>query len=392
MKHAPALLDPLQVAALLIELGKEARLQRFEVAPNPCVGAALLAGGEVIGRGVHRWFGGPHAEIEALRAAGARAAAADTLVVTLEPCSSHGKTPPCVDAIAASGISRVYVGALDPDPRHRGRGIELLRERGLEVELVDGTAPLDEVAPHFLHWTDNERLRRPRPWTIAKWAQTRTGQLIPPADVGEGRWISSHASLEEVAVLRSRVDAIVTGVGTVVADDPRMTVRPPGDVTRPPVRVVLDSRLRTPPTARILTQVRTHSEGGGRTVLLCVGGADASRHHALLDAGAEIHELHVATDDGVDLRDVQRYLWEDLGARRVLLEAGPVLTSHYISHGFVDQVRVYTGSVNGGRGPNLGPELLRLKLSERLDREVGPDAVFEAFVDAQRTSHLRSFH
>jgi diaminohydroxyphosphoribosylaminopyrimidine deaminase/5-amino-6-(5-phosphoribosylamino)uracil reductase len=171
-----------------------------------------------------------------------------------------------------------------------------------------------------------------------------------------------------------------------------MTVRPPGDVSRPPVRVVLDSRLRTPPTARILNQVRTHSEGGGRTVLLCVGGTDASRHHALLDAGAEIHELHVATDDGVDLRDVQRFLWEDLGARRVLLEAGPILTSHYISHGFVDQVRVYTGSVNGGRGPTLGPELLRLKLSERLDREVGPDAVFEAFVDAQRTSHLRSFH
>ena len=384
-------LGPAHIVALLEELGREAALRRFETAPNPCVGAALLCGSEVISRGVHGHYGGPHAEIEAMRAAGTAAARADTLVVTLEPCSTHGKTPPCVDAILAAGISKVYVGALDPDPRHRGRGIEILRERGVDVELVEGAAPLEEIAPHFVAWTDNEGVRRPRPWTIAKWAQTRTGQLVPPPDVGEGRWISSHASLEEVAVLRSRVEAIVTGSGTVLADDPRLTVRPPGDTSRPPLRVVLDSRLRTPPTARILKQVRTQSEAGGRTILLCIGGADASRHHALLDAGAEIHELHVATDDGVDLRDVQRFLWEDLGVRRVLLEAGPILTSHYISHGFVDQVRVYTGSVNGGRGPTLGPELLKLKLAQRLDREVGPDAVFEAFVDAAPTQ-LRSFH
>jgi diaminohydroxyphosphoribosylaminopyrimidine deaminase/5-amino-6-(5-phosphoribosylamino)uracil reductase len=391
MRTPAALLNEEALARLLDELAREASVHRFEVAPNPCVGAALLAGAEVVARGVHRWYGGPHAEIEAMRAAGAKVLSADTLVVTLEPCSSHGKTPPCVDAILAAGIGRVVVGALDPDPRHRGRGIELLREKGLEVALLEGVAPLAEISPHFLHWTDNERLRRPRPWTIAKWAQTRTGQLVPPEGVGGGRWISSHAALEEVAVLRGRVDAIVTGVGTVVADDPRLTVRPPGDTRKPPLRVILDSRLRTPPSARILKLVQGESEAGGRAIILCIGGADPARHHALLDAGAEVHELHVATDDGVDLRDVQRHLWEELGVRRVLLEAGPILTSHYLSHGFVDQVRVYTGSVNGGRGPTLASELLRQKLAQRLDREVGPDAVFEAFVDPRGT-HLRAFH
>ena len=172
MRTPTAILNEDALARLLDELGREATARRFEVAPNPCVGAALLAGTEVLARGVHGHYGGPHAEIEAMRAAGAAVLSADTLVVTLEPCSTHGKTPPCVDAILAAGIGRVVVGALDPDPRHRGRGIELLREKGLEVVLLEGVAPLAEVAPHFLHWTDNERLRRPRPnWALLCSAQ-----------------------------------------------------------------------------------------------------------------------------------------------------------------------------------------------------------------------------
>lgn len=374
-------LDEARLTQLLEELGGEARAFRFEVAPNPCVGAAVLAGDEVLARGYHEVWGERHAEIQALDAAlkvappGVRP---DTLVVTLEPCSSQGKTPPCIERILASGLKRVVVGALDPDRRHRGEGLRLLRDAGLEVVLLDGATPLSKIAPHFLAWTDADRVRRARPWTIAKWAQTRTGQLVPPPDVGGGRWISGPDALREVQYLRGRVDAIVTGVGTILGDDPRLTVREPGDFTRPPVRVVLDSRLRTPPDAALFKAPGAR-EGAGAVHILCVGGTDSTRHGALEAAGARVHEMHVATDDGVSLRDVQAWMWEQ-GFRRVLVEAGPRLISHYLDSGFVDQVRIYTGSVNGGRGPSMADWLTRLKFQERLDRERDTDSVLEAFL------------
>lgn len=373
------------IARLVEELASEARRYRFDVAPNPCVGAAVVSNGRVVARGFHRVWGEAHAEVDAFAAAersGTPASEWDTLVVTLEPCSSHGKTPPCVERIIKSGIRHVIVGELDPDRRHQGIGLRLLQEHGVKVELFEQLAPLAKVAPHFLAWNEDERLRRPRPWTIAKWAQTRTGQLVPPQGAGGGRWISGPESLEEVQVLRGRVDAIVTGVGTVLADDPRFTVRPPGALARPPMRVVLDSRLRTPPDARILKAPGT-DEAGGPVHLLCVAAPDPIRHRALLERGAEVHELHVATDDGVSLRDVQAWLWER-GARRVLLEAGPRLLSHYLAAGFVDQVRMYTGAVNGGQGPTLAEWLRKAKLSDRLDRECGQDIVLDAFVGTER--------
>jgi diaminohydroxyphosphoribosylaminopyrimidine deaminase / 5-amino-6-(5-phosphoribosylamino)uracil reductase len=374
-------LDPTLLGELLESLGREARDHRFDVAPNPCVGAAVLAGGRVIARACHEVWGGPHAEVLALQRAaqgGVPRAVRDTLVVTLEPCSSHGKTPPCVELLLASGLKRVVVGAIDPDPRHAGRGIEMLRGAGIEVVVLEGHSPLAAVAPHFLAWTAPDRLRRPYPWTIAKWAQTRTGQLSPPEDVGEGRWISGPASLAEVRLLRGRVDAIVTGVGTVLADDPRLTVRPPGDPARRPLRVVLDGYLRTPPDCRLLRPPGP-GEGGGEVHVLGLAGADATRHRALVEAGAQVHGLHGDDGDRLSLRDLQRWLWER-DVRRVLVEAGPRLLEAYLAGGFVDQVRVYTGSVNGGRGPSMAHWLTRLKLEGRLDRESGPDAVLEGFV------------
>jgi diaminohydroxyphosphoribosylaminopyrimidine deaminase/5-amino-6-(5-phosphoribosylamino)uracil reductase len=374
-------LDEVRLTQLLAELGAEARTFRFEVAPNPCVGCAVLSGTEIVARGYHQVWGERHAEIEALDAAETDPSARyrpDTLVVTLEPCSSQGKTPPCVDRILASGIRRVVVGALDPDRRHRGEGLRLLREAGLEVVVLEGASPLAKIAPHFLAWVDPDRIRRARPWTIAKWAQTRTGQLAPPLEVGGGRWISGPEALQEVQLLRGRVDAIVTGVGTVLSDNPRFTVREPGDWSRPPVRIVLDSRLRTPPDSNLFRAPGAR-EGAGAVHILCVGGADATRHRELVAAGAHVHELHVATDDGVSLRDAQAWMWEQ-GHRRVLIEAGPRLVAHYLGSGFVDQVRVYTGAVNGGRGPSMADWLTKLKFQERLDRERGSDAVLEAFL------------
>jgi diaminohydroxyphosphoribosylaminopyrimidine deaminase/5-amino-6-(5-phosphoribosylamino)uracil reductase len=365
---------------LLAELAEQAREHRFDVAPNPTVGAAVLSGSKVVARGFHRTWGEAHAEVEALEAAqrrGVPASDMDLLVVTLEPCSSVGKTPACTERILRSGIERVVVGQLDPDPRHQGDGVELLRSRGIEVEVFEGSS----LDAHFVRWIERERVRRPRPWTIAKWAQTRTGQLTPPKDVGEGRWISGPGALAEVQRLRGRVDAIVTGVSTVLADDPRFSVREPGDTTKPPLRVVLDSHLRTRPDGRLFAPPGP-GEGAGPVALLCHAGLPASavaRRRELVEVGAEIVGMQSDENGSVSLRDVQTWLWER-GVRRVLLEAGPKLLGRALELGFVDQLRIYTGDVNGGRGVSMAEWLTRIKLQERLDREVAPDSVLEAFV------------
>jgi diaminohydroxyphosphoribosylaminopyrimidine deaminase/5-amino-6-(5-phosphoribosylamino)uracil reductase len=378
-------LDPTALRTLLRELATEARTHRFEVAPNPCVGAAVLARGRVVARGYHRVWGGPHAEVDALAAA--REAAAhdggvppeewEALVVTLEPCSTRGKTGSCTEAILATDLKHVVVGAVDPDPRHRGEGLELLRVAGLEVHVLEGASPLEEASPEFLRWTGYERLRRPRPWVIAKWAQTLTGQLSPPEGHGDGRTISGPESHDAVQVLRGRVDAILTGVGTVLADDPRLTVRPPGDAASPPARLVLDSALRTSPEARLFAD----DPAGGPVFVLTQMGPDPVRARALTEAGATIVPLRGTDRQHLDLREVHTWMWEQ-GFRRVLLEAGPEMLEAHLEEGFVDQVQVVTGGVRGGRGTSLGSWLVPHRLLDRRDSERGDDAVLEAFWDA----------
>jgi diaminohydroxyphosphoribosylaminopyrimidine deaminase/5-amino-6-(5-phosphoribosylamino)uracil reductase len=367
---------------VLGELSSAAPAHRFRVAPNPCVGAALYSDGVEIARGFHEEWGGPHAEIQTFRAAaasGVPAARWDTLVITLEPCSAQGKkTPPCVAAILEHGLRRVIVGALDPDPRQRGEGLELLECAGVEVALLRGPAPLERVAPHFVRWTDPDRVRRARPWTIAKWAQTRSGQLVPPRGHPRGRWISGAAALEEVQRLRGRVDAIVTGVGTVLADDPRFSVRAPGDRTRAPLRIVLDSELRTPASARLFAAPGP-DEAAGPVHVLTRAGASAARHRALEEAGAVVHLLHAGDDGRPSLREVDEWLWQS-GVRRVLLEAGPTLVKAYFEAERIDQIAVVTGDVVGGLGASLAPFLSGERLQQIERREVGSDAWLEAFV------------
>ena len=367
--------------ALLADLGRAATAFQFEVAPNPCVGAAVLSDGVEIGRGYHGVFGGPHAELQAMEAARASGVARerwDTLVVTLEPCSSQGKTPPCTAAILAEPFKRVVVGALDPDPRHRGRGLEELRARGLEVIFLRGTSPLERVAPHFVEWTRPDRLRRSLPWLIAKWAQTRTGQLSPPEHVGGGRWISGAAARADVQRLRGRVDAILTGVGTVLADNPRLSVRGPGERSRPPLRVVLDSTLRTPKDARLFAAPGPE-ESAGAVHLVARAGFDPARYRALTAAGAVVHALHSGDRGHSSLRETLDLLW-GLGVRRILLESGPTLLEAAFADEFVDQMRVYTGAVNGGRGPSMGRHLAPERLVATELSEVGEDARLDAFV------------
>lgn len=372
-----------QFVQLLEELGTLAQEHRFEVAPNPAVGAAILSDGVEIGRGFHERWGAPHAERNALaaaRASGVDPSRFDTLVVTLEPCSTTDKTPPCVEAVLEAGIRRVVVGALDPDERHRGRGLKLLEDQGVEVLLLEGPARLERVSPHFLRWTDRDRLRRPRPWLIAKWAQTRSGQLSPPEHVGDGRWISGPLALASVQMLRGRVGAILTGSGTVLADDPRFTVRPPGDLTHPPLRVVVDSELRTPPEARLFEDLsETPDEVGGAVHIFTRPGSNPVLRRPLEAAGATIHEPRVGDDGRPSLRAVLEWLFEQ-GVRRTLLEAGPKLVQACYQGELIDQLGVYTGNVMGGRGDSLAELLDPRFLGQARYGEVGEDAVLDAFL------------
>jgi diaminohydroxyphosphoribosylaminopyrimidine deaminase/5-amino-6-(5-phosphoribosylamino)uracil reductase len=378
---SPSEAEEAHYRSLLAELGSLAMPFRFEVAPNPCAGAAVLSDGVEIGRGFHRAWGGPHAEvlaIEAARASGVPRERWDTLVVTLEPCSSHGKTPPCTEAILREPFRRIVIGALDPDPRHRGRGPEELRARGLEVVFLRGAAPLERAAPHFLEWTRPDRLRRSLPWVIAKWAQTRTGQLSPPLGVGDGRKITGPEAQAELQQLRARVDAILTGVGTVLADDPRLTVRTDLELGRAPLRVVLDSTLRTPPSARLF-QPPAPGEHAGPVHIVTRAGFDPVRYRALIEAGATIHALHSGDEGHTSLHETLAFLWAE-GVRRVLLEAGPILQRAAFEAEFVDQVRVYTASLNGGEGPSLAPYLTSERLAQVGRGEAGADARLDAFV------------
>lgn len=366
--------------ALLGDLAAEARERRFEVAPNPCVGAAVLSNGVEIGRGFHEVWGGPHAEVNALaaaRASGVPRELWDTIVVTLEPCSSSGKTGPCSEALLAAGLKRVVVGSLDPDPRHRGRSLEALHLAGIEVVLLKGASPLFSTAPHFERWMEPDRLRRPRPWTIIKWAQTRTGQLSPPSHVGEGRWITCQESLDQVQLLRSSVDAVITGIGTVLADDPRLSVRPPGDLSKPPLRVVIDSHLRTRPDMRLL-QPSGPDESAGELHIFALPAVDVVRQRELKAAGAIVHAVSPGDDGCPSLREICTSLWK-LGVRRQLVEAGPGLIQSWFQAELLDQLKVYTGDVNGGEGPNLGSLLALDRLLEPMHSEVGVDSLLQAF-------------
>jgi diaminohydroxyphosphoribosylaminopyrimidine deaminase/5-amino-6-(5-phosphoribosylamino)uracil reductase len=373
-------LEPTVVGPLLEELRRECLKYRFTVAPNPCVGAAIISGDRVVARGFHERWGAPHAEINAMnaaRAAGVDEDEWDAIIVTLEPCSSEGKTPPCLKAILDAGIPRVGIGAIDPDARHSGSAVRLMEEAGLEVCVFQERGVFEEENAAFCGWVSPDRVRATRPWTIAKWAQTRTGQLSPPLDVGEGRWISGPDSLAEVQVLRGQVDAILTGVGTVKSDDPRLSLRAPG-AGEAPLRVVLDSYLRTP-TDAALFRAPGAEESAGEVVILTLAGADGARWRALEESGARVVGLRGDEKDRVSLVEAHLWLWEQ-GLRRVLLESGPTLLESHFEGELVDQVRVYTGDVFGGEGVSLGATLAGLSFAARLDRECGQDAVLEGFL------------
>lgn len=288
--------------------------------PNPRVGCVLVKDGRVVGEGWHERAGEPHAEVHALRAAGKQAQGA-TAYVTLEPCSHHGRTPPCADALIAAGVKCVVAAMQDPNPLVAGQGIAKLRAAGIEVE-----SGLMEAAARELNIGFVARMSRGMPWVRSKIAASLDGHTA--LNNGTSKWITGEAARSDVQHWRARSCAVLTGVGTVLADDPQLNVRGIA-ATRQPLRVILDSYLRIPPTARIL--------GGG--ALVYTASADAAKRAALQQKGAEVVHLP-GTNGQVDLRGVMRDLAQR-GCNEVLVEAGRTLNGALLQAGLVDELVLY---------------------------------------------------
>jgi diaminohydroxyphosphoribosylaminopyrimidine deaminase/5-amino-6-(5-phosphoribosylamino)uracil reductase len=287
---------------------------RGYVEPNPLVGAVVVRDGRAVGEGWHQRFGEAHAEVKVLAAAG-EAARGATLYVTLEPCCHFGKTPPCTEAVIRAGIARVVAAMSDPFPQVAGQGMELLRRAGIAVEVG-----LCEAEARRLNAPYLKLLATGRPYVHAKWAMTLDGKIATRS--GDSKWISNEASRRRAHELRGRMDALVVGIGTVLADDPLLTARPPGP--RTPARVVLDQRGRTPPTSHLARTARETP-----TWIVTRGGA-ADQLAAL---GCEV----------LDLPDVEALL-DEMGRRRmtnVLVEGGAGVHGRFLDARAIDEVHVF---------------------------------------------------
>jgi diaminohydroxyphosphoribosylaminopyrimidine deaminase / 5-amino-6-(5-phosphoribosylamino)uracil reductase len=296
-----------------------------QTAPNPMVGAVVVSGDEVVADGWHARFGEAHAEVTALRAAGERARGA-TLYVTLEPCSHHGKTPPCADAIIAAGIARVVAATRDPSP-DAGGGAEKLRAAGVDVELgVEDDAARELNAP-FINAFESDR-----PWVTLKLAMSADGAVADPT--GKRRWITNEASRREVHRMRANADAVAVGIGTVLADDPDLTVRDAPAPRRQPTRLIFDSTLRLPLEARVVRTARN------TPTIVVATEPNAARRAELESRGVKVI---VATSLGEAMRELGR-----IGIRSVLLEGGPTLAGAFLAAGLVDRLATFTSPITLG--------------------------------------------
>ncbi|UCD76635.1 MAG: bifunctional diaminohydroxyphosphoribosylaminopyrimidine deaminase/5-amino-6-(5-phosphoribosylamino)uracil reductase RibD [Phycisphaerales bacterium] len=300
--------------------------------PNPLVGCLVVSPRhEIVGWGYHRRCGEAHAEIHALQRAGSRAAGA-TAYITLEPCNHHGRTPPCTGELIKAGVARVVIARRDPNPIAAG-GIERLREGGIEVVIVDDCDPAMCITDGFAR-----RVRSGLPWIIAKWAQTLDGRVATRS--GESRWISNEASRRLVHRQRGRVDVILTGIGTVLADDPLLTARNVR-TRRIARRVVVDPQLQTPPEAKLVTTADRFP-----TTIACLEAGLADRAEVageLRAAGVEIIGIAQQQDEPgqLPLAPLLRMLVERYEASNVLVEAGPGLLSRLFRQRLVNDALVF---------------------------------------------------
>lgn len=321
-----------------------ARMGQGKTSPNPCVGAVVVKKGRCLGEGYHRRAGGAHAEVAAVRAAMRRGYTVEgaTLYVTLEPCSTHGRTPPCTDLILKHKIKRVVVGTRDPNPSHRGRAFRLLRREGIEVKSGVLRKECEVLNREFNHWVVTGR-----PWVVAKMAVSLDGKLTRPE--GQGRWLTSAEALRDVHRERARCDAILVGAGTVREDNPRLTVRGV-KVRRQPWRVVITKSGKLPARAYLFSD--EHKE---RTIVY------------------------------------RKWSWarilEDLGKRNVLrlmVEGGGKVLNDLARSGFVNEVMIYCAPVTfskvEGKGLVHADRVRELPLRDSTVEALGPDWKLHGFV------------
>ena len=329
---------------------KLARRGISAVEPNPAVGAVITKTHQIIGRGWHKKFGGPHAEINAIedcRAIGVTTRGG-TMYVTLEPCSHHGKTGPCTDAIISAGLAKVFVAMIDPSAHAGGKGIEQLRRAGIEVE-----AGLCETEARLLNGPFIKFATTGRCWVTLKWAQTIDGKLAWASQSKKQRWISNEQSRKDVHKLRRRARAILVGVNTVIADDPLLTARP--SKGKKSVRVVMDNSLRIPPDCRLL---RT----AGKSPVIIVTReesvwANPQLAETLTGEGAELLACP-ATDSRSNLHFVIDEL-SRRGVTQLLVEGGPTILTSFLKEGLADEIVVYIApKMLGSRGGADVPRLV----------------------------------
>lgn len=336
----------------------EARKGLGLTSPNPAVGAVVVKDGQIVSRGFHAKAGGPHAEVVALRRAGPKARGAD-LYVTLEPCDHHGRTPPCTSAILASGVKRVFVGCEDANPIVSGRGIKRLRAAGMTVVrgvLEDECLALNR--PFFTYITER------RPFVTLKVASTADGRIATAT--GDSRWVTGPEAREKVHGFREQVDAILVGARTVREDDPQLTARPKGRLSRrQPLRVILTRTLEVPPGARIFDEPK-----GG--VLVLTSSADPKRTRALEARGAEVVRVP-GRRGGVDLKAALELLHER-EIVHLMVEGGGEVFGGFLDEGLADQLMLFIAPKILGEGVAWAP----LRAKAKMDHAIPlADAVVE---------------
>ncbi len=358
-----------------------ARRGRGLTSPNPMVGAVLIKNGRIIGSGWHRKAGAPHAEIEALNDARARKCdpRGATLFVTLEPCCTHGRTPPCTDAILKAGIGRVVAAATDPNPRHAGKGFTLLRSAGLLVESGLMGEKATELNRFFNHWITN-RL----PYVTVKAAMTLDGKIATAS--GDSKWITGDDARDFGMKLRQEHDAILVGIETILADNPGLTFRPKSPRTPPHClrRFILDSRARTPVDATVLTD-----DSRALTTIVVGPAAPKARLNAL---SKKVNVLAAPLKDGrVDLEWLLKHLGES-DITSLLVEGGGEVNASFLLGGLAQEAAFfYAPKVLGGRdarrgvaGPGATSWEDAIHLEQPRFRRLGPDLLLRARVRPQR--------
>ena len=328
--------------------------------PNPRVGAVVVKDGKVVGRGFHKVAGEAHAEVLALQEAGAAAKGA-TLYVTLEPCAHEGKTPPCAHAVVKSGVTKVIAAMTDPNPLVSGKGFEILKAAGIAVAEGLMAAQAKALNPGFI-----SRMTRGRPWMRTKLAASMDGRTALAN--GESKWISCDASREDVHRWRARSSAVLTGIGTLLADDPTFTVRLPGE-WRQPMKVIVDTNLSTPVDAKVFQR-------NPDLVYIATGVDDPEEHEALNAIGANI-QVFPERRGFMDLKSILETLAE-LECNEVLMEAGAGMNGALLEAGLVDELILYIcPSLLGDKARGMFSLPGISSMTERRELEIADARIFD---------------